>query len=137
MVAVVVVPVFRRVPDWPHAMRAGFGALFNFLASRPALARLVIIEVYAAGPAAVARRTEALAPLRELIEIGYERSPTTAPIATEAITGGIYTLAYRTIQSKGPAALPHLAPICAYIALSPFVGTEEACEVANGDGLMR
>ncbi|MGA8744427.1 MAG: TetR/AcrR family transcriptional regulator [Solirubrobacterales bacterium] len=133
MVAVVV-PVFRRAPDWPHAMRAGFGALFSFLASRPALARLVIMEAYAAGPAALARRSEALASLRGLIEIGYERSPAAAPIATEVITGGIYTLAYRKIQSEGPAALPHLAPICAYIALSPFIGPEEACEVANGVG---
>jgi AcrR family transcriptional regulator len=128
------VPAFRRATDWPHGMRAGFGALFNFLASRPALARLLAVEIYVAGPAAVARRAEALAPLEDLIAEGYERSPQTPRIATEVIAGGVYTLAYRTIRAKGPGALPTLAPLCTYIALSPFIGAEEACRVANGDG---
>ena len=47
------------------------------------------------------------------------------------IGGGQSTLAYRMIRDKGPAELPRLAPIFAYIALAPFVGAERACEVAN------
>jgi AcrR family transcriptional regulator len=133
MVAVVM-PAFRRAPDWKEGIRAGFGALFNFLASRPAMARLVAVEVYAAGPAAVERRAETLRPLDALIAEGRKRSPETPAIAIEAIAGGVYTLAYRQIRDKGPEALPYLAPICTYIALAPFIGAEEACEVANGDG---
>jgi hypothetical protein len=42
--------------------------------------------------------------------------------------------AYRRIRDSGPESLPGLAPLCTYIALSPFIGPEEACRVANGDG---
>ena len=132
-----VVPAFRRAPDWAVGVRAGFGAMCNFLASRPALARLVTIEVYAAGPRAMDRRVEALRPLADLAGEGYERSPMTPPVVAEAISGGVYTLAYRQIRNKGPQALPALAPICTYIALAPFIGAEEACKVANGDGRRR
>jgi hypothetical protein len=128
-----VTPAFQRARDWPAGVRAGFGALCSFLASRPALAQLVAVEAYAAGPAAVERRAEALAPLGTLFDKGYERSPQTPRIATEVIAGGIYTLVYRRIRDTGPQALPALAPLCTYIALSPFVGAEEACAVANGD----
>jgi AcrR family transcriptional regulator len=129
-----ILPAYRRAPDWPEGVRAGFGALCNFLASRPALARLVTVEVYAAGPAAMERRVETLAPLETLIAEGLKRSPQTPSIAAEAIAGGIYTLAYRRIRDSGPESLPGLAPLCTYIALSPFIGAEEACRVANGDG---
>jgi AcrR family transcriptional regulator len=128
------VPSFRRAGDWPRGVRAGLGALFNFLASRPALAQLMLVEVYAAGPAAVGRRAEAMEPLRALMAEGYERRPEVPGIAVEVIAGGIYTLAYRRIREKGPPGLPGLAPLCTYIALAPFIGAEEACAVANGDG---
>jgi AcrR family transcriptional regulator len=124
-------PALERAPDWPRGMRAAHGAVLSFLASRPALARLVIVEVYAAGPEAVERRAEALAPWRALVERGFELAPQTPRIAPELIGGGLSTLAYRMIREKGPAELPRLAPIFTYIALSPFVGAEVACEVAN------
>jgi AcrR family transcriptional regulator len=129
-----ILPAYRRAPDWPEGVRAGFGALCNFLASRPALAQLVTVEVYAAGPAAMERRVETLAPLESLVAEGLKRSPGTPQIAAEAIAGGIYTLAYRRLRDSGPQSLPGLAPLCTYIALSPFIGPEEACRAANGDG---
>jgi AcrR family transcriptional regulator len=132
-----VTPAFRRAGGWAQGVRAGFEAMFRFLASRPALARVVLAEVYAAGPGAVERRAEATAPQRQLLAQGYERSPTTPEIAAEVIAGGVYTLAYRTVRDSGPAALPTLTPICTYIALAPFVGAEEAAAVANGDGDLR
>ena len=49
-------PAMRRAPDWPAAVRAAIGGVFNFLASRPALARLVLVDAYVAGPAALKRR---------------------------------------------------------------------------------
>jgi AcrR family transcriptional regulator len=130
----VIMPAFRRAPDWQEGIRAGFGALFNFLASRPALARLIAVEIYAAGPDALERRVETLRPLEMLVAEGQERAPEAPGIAAEAIAGAAYTLAYRRVRDSGPEALPSLAPICTYVALAPFIGAEEACRVANGDG---
>ena len=127
-------PPFERAADWPHGLRAAYSAVFNFLASRPALARLVMSEIYAAGPAAVERRVEAMRPLRAMIEHGLERAPETPRIAPELIAGGISTLAYRAIRDRGPEALPALTPLATYITLAPFLGAEEACKVANGTG---
>ena len=146
-------PAVRRAEDWPTAVRAGVGALFNFLASRPALAQLVTVEAYAAGPAAVERRVEHLRPLEQLIGEGRERAggevgegeepagtgggaavAGAATITVELIAGVVYALAYRRVQEAGPQALPGLAPLCTYLALAPFVGAEEASAVANGDG---
>jgi AcrR family transcriptional regulator len=129
-----VMPAFRRAPEWPQGIRAGFGALFDFLASRPALANLAMVEVYAVGLEGMQRRMEALRPLQDLIAGGYELAPKTAQIAAEGIVGGVYTLAYRRLRDQGAAALPALAPVCAYITLAPFVGAEDACRIANGDG---
>jgi AcrR family transcriptional regulator len=129
-----ILPAFRRNQDWPQGVRAAFGALFNFLASRPSLARLLMVEVYAAGPAAVARREEALRPLEILLAEGRALNPNVPAIAKEAIPGGIFGLAYRQIRASGTESLPSLAPICTYFTLAPFIGDQEACAAANGDG---
>lgn len=127
-------PAHRRAPDWATGIRAALGALFNFLAAHPALANLMMVETYAAGPKAMARRSEALRPFEDLIVGGFEFSPQTSRLAADGIAGAIYQLSYRRLREAGADALPALAPVCTYIALSPFIGPEEACRVANGDG---
>jgi AcrR family transcriptional regulator len=132
-----VLPASRRNLDWTHGVRAAFGALFNFLASRPSLARLMMVEVYAAGPEALRRRDEALRPLEKVLVAGWATSVETPRIATEVILGAVYGLAYKKIQSDGPESLPSLAAACTYMSLTPFIGAEAACEAANGGGLAR
>lgn len=136
-VVAAILPAFKRAPDWAEGARAGFGALCNFLSSRPALAQLITVEVYAAGPAAVQRRVETLAPLEGVVAEGYKRAPKVPRIASEAIAGAVYTLTYKRIRESGAESLPGLAPLLTYIAVSPFVGPEEAVRVANGDGRAR
>lgn len=46
-------------------------------------------------------------------------------------------MARRRLLDKGAASLPSLAPMATYMALAPYVGPEEACAVANGDGRSR
>ncbi len=132
-----VLPAFRRAPDWPTGVRAGYGALCNFLASRPAFANLIAVEIFAAGPAAMERRNETLQPLEELIGEGFEHRPGAPKLAAEAITGAVFTLVNKRLRGAGPKSLPNLAPLLTYIALSPFLGPEDACRFANGDGRSR
>ncbi len=132
-----ILPAFRRNSDWLQGVRAALGAYFNFLASRPALARLMLVEVYAAGPSALECRDKALRPLEALVAEGRAREPKVPAAAIETLRGGIYALAYKTIRDSGPEGLPALAPICTYMTLAPFVGIEEACSAANGDGRVR
>lgn len=131
-----VLPGFRRNPDWPHAVRGAFGAFFNFLASRPALTQLLMSEVYAAGREAIDRRAKTL-PLDALVAEGRKRAPDVSGVAVEAIAGGIYFLIHKQLRESGTDSLPSLAPVCTYLTLAPFVGAEQACEAANGDGRSR
>ena len=132
-----VLPAFRRQPDWPSAVRAAFGALLNFLASRPALAHLLSVDVYAAGPAALERRDEALRPLASILDGARARSPQVPAVALEAIFGAVNWLVRKQVRERGPQSLPSLAPLCSYLALAPFVGAEQAGEAASGDGRSR
>jgi AcrR family transcriptional regulator len=136
-VAAAVIPPFRRSSDWPRAVRAAYGTFFNFLASRPALARMLIVSVHEAGPAAVRRRDEALRPLQAILAEGRLRAPGVPAIAGEAISGAVISLAREAIGRSGPIGLPDLAPLCTYLALAPFLGAEAACVAAAGDGRPR
>jgi AcrR family transcriptional regulator len=127
-------PAFRRAPDWRHGIRSAFGSFFDFLASRPALATLLLIETYAAGPRAIERRQEVLLPLAELVATGGELPHPVPRLATEGILSVTYTLGYRGLRAGGPGSLPSLAPLCTYLALSPLIGADEACFIAAGDG---
>jgi AcrR family transcriptional regulator len=128
-------PAFERRSSWSGGVRAAYDGLFSFLASRPALAHLMAVGVYGAGPAATRRRARALAPLAPLLEErGSEQRLQPPPIAAEAIAGAVYGLAYRHVRSAGAQSLPTLAPICTYLTLAPFIGAEGACAAANGDG---
>jgi AcrR family transcriptional regulator len=127
-------PAVRRAPDWPTSVRAAIGALFNFLNSRPALARLILDEAYVAGPSALERRVGYLDPLEALLKEGGAEDAKSAPITAELIAAVFFSLGRRTIRSEGPTGLPGLAPLCTYLALSPYLGPERACAAANGDG---
>jgi hypothetical protein len=111
--------------------------MLNFLASRPALARLLAVDVYAAGDAAIERRYQGLRPLGVLIENNTTSWQHMPPIVYEAISGSVYRLIYKTVKESGPNSLPALAPVCTYLTLFPFIGAEDACAAANGDGSAR
>jgi AcrR family transcriptional regulator len=132
-------PAARRAPDWPHGARAAMGALCSFGAAEPAFAGLAIVEVYAMGKAALEARDRAVWPLGRLIDPALERLslPVRRPILLEVLAGAIYTLAYDQVRGEGPQSLPQIAPLATYMLLAPFLGAEEACEVANSDGRRR
>lgn len=96
-----------------------------------------MVDVYAAGAEALEQREAALRPLTAILEGARQPSPQVPPIALEAIFGGIYWLADKQVRESGSESLSALAPLCTYLALAPFIGAEQASEVANGDGRSR
>jgi AcrR family transcriptional regulator len=132
-----IMPAFRRSPEWTQGVRAAIGAFLNFLAARPALARLVLVEVHAAGPRAVERREQGMRPLELILAEGRARAPEVTRMTIETITAAISALADKRIREQGPESLPGLAPVFTYLTLLPFVGPAVACAAANGDGRRR
>jgi hypothetical protein len=109
----------------------------DFLAAHPSFARLGIVEIFSGTTRALERRDRTIEGLERFLEPGFERSPQTPRLAAETIGGATYTLIYERIRRSGPQSVPGVAPLMTYIALAPFLGAEEACEVANGGGLVR
>ena len=122
----------RREREWPEEVRGALAAVLAHLAARPALGRLLFVEAYAAGAGALARREAALEPLAGLLARGEAHAPGTPAVAVELVLGGISTLAARQLAAE-PAGLPGLLAPLAYFALSPYLGPERACAVANGE----
>ena len=132
-----VVPAARRAPDWREGVRAVYETMCGFLVAEPALARLATVDVYAAGPDALAQRDRVIDSLGAMLAPGYEENPQAPKIAAEAIGGAVYALLRDKVRTDGPEALPEIAPLATYITLTPFIGPEQACAVANGDGRRR
>lgn len=132
-----VLPAYRRAPDWPHAVRAAIGACFEFGAREPDYAWLGAVESYAAEAATQAQHDDVVAPQLNLLAPGYELAPDAPPIAGEAVAAALSALVYDQVRAKGGAGLPEIAPLATYVVLCPFLGPEQACEVANGDGRRR
>ena len=128
-----VMPAVRRIDDWRAAVRIAFEEICGFFAAEPDFASLRMVDVYAAGPEAIGSRDvigrqivgSLLLPAAE--HGGVELSG----VVLEATVGALLGVFFEAIRKGKTADLPRLAPFLTYFTLAPFVGAEEACEVAT------
>ena len=115
---------------WPEQVWRGLDALLSYLAGLPDLAHLMLIEPYAAGPAALDRVIDTMRTLSLFLEQGYHgsgRAEQLPRLCSDAIAGAIHELFYHAAQEdRGIERLRELLPQCAYIALAPFLGARKA-----------
>jgi AcrR family transcriptional regulator len=127
---------FEDEADWPHAVKAGIGAMLRFLAAEPNLARLSMVEALVAGPVVVERYDGAIQSFVPYFESGREgRSPAVLsrlnPTTEEALVGGMMSLISRRIIAGKTAELETLLPDLVEFTLTPYVGSDEAAQVAR------
>jgi AcrR family transcriptional regulator len=127
---------FDGESDWPHAVKAGIGAMLHFLAAEPNLARLCMVEALVAGPVVVERYDNAIQSFVPYFQTGREgRSPDVlarlSPATEEALIGGMMSLISRRIIAGKTADLESLLPDLVEFTLTPYLGSEEAAEVAR------
>ncbi len=120
--------------DWRLAIRAGVGALFRFLATEPAFARVALVDALVATPRTAERAHLAVNAFARMLVPGLEQTGGQAPspVAVEAVAGGLVELCLSYALAGRIAELPELAPLATYVALAPFVGGVEAAQVATG-----
>jgi len=70
----------------------------------------------------------------DLVGPAYENGLTASKLAIEASTGAVYGVLFEGVRNGNVANLPRLAPFLTYLALAPFIGAEQACEIANSRG---
>lgn len=124
-----VLAAYDSKQSWPDRAAAGLAAMLSLLAEEPLLARLSLVDVGSAGPAAQRRYRTAVQRLTPLFEEGRDFAPNgrrlpanTSRMAIGAVTGLIADalLAGRANQ------LPGLLPDVLFATLVPYVGPSAA-----------
>jgi AcrR family transcriptional regulator len=124
--------------DWLDRTRAGIRAYLHWLAAEPALARVFLIEVAAAGPrAAEARermRDRYAVLMRELQEDARADMPALPRLPEEvfhAAVAAVDELVVRRIREATARDLPQLEQVLLYLQLALLAGPEVAASAAE------
>jgi AcrR family transcriptional regulator len=121
----------QAAPDWLAGVRAGIGALFDFLACEPSFAYLALVDAFVVTTRTTARARKGLSAferifLKTLKQAGHE----VPSLTVEAIMGGLFELCLtHTLQGR-TWELPHLVGPATYFALAPIIGIDSAAQVA-------
>jgi AcrR family transcriptional regulator len=121
---------------WPGRIASGLRALIELFAMEPALARLLIVEVLAAGGRALERRDAALTRFAALFEDGRAGLPTTLQdqeLLTQGVIGGLYEALYGYILEGQTERLVDLLPDLVYCVLVPYIGHLAALDVSRAE----
>lgn len=114
---------------WPAQVRAASHAYLATLQANPALTRMLLVEVHAAGPRALALRREVLRRfahvLRELVAEGRQHHPEVrelTPDLSTALVGGINELVLCTVEDGRSAELTDLVDTVADLVQAVLTG---------------
>ncbi len=119
---------FGAEDEWPLQVRAGLGAMLDFFAEQPGLARLAMVEPLAAGPPVSQHHRREVSHFAWLLAPGgSDRAGETE----EALAAGLATVITRRIVLGQAELLPELLPELLATALTPFLGAAEAERIAG------
>jgi AcrR family transcriptional regulator len=117
-----------RAP-WAERVAAGLLELLVHLAEHPDEARFAIVEVFAAGPKALARRDAALRQFSGFLDGGRAETEVELPGLTSlSVAGGVNELLYSEILHGSADRLPSRLPDLIFWVVLPYLGPERAAE---------
>lgn len=113
---------------WEDKVRSAITAMLGALEGNPAYARLSVMEVYQAGPAGLAKLTEVIGRIRQILGGGDPKPPPGLPgDAFESTLVGIGFHPMGEYVAAGKAdRLTELVPVLTYSLALPVVGPERA-----------
>jgi len=110
---------------------AVISGLVDFFVENPDELTLCVVEVLAAGPAALERRTQTMRWFADLLDraaTDVAKSKRPPAVVAESLVGGIYEILYSRALRGEIAELPGLVPDLLYSTALPYVGPEQATE---------
>jgi AcrR family transcriptional regulator len=131
-----VAAAYEAEDRWPDRARAGLAALLEALAEEPEIARLALVDVGAAGPAAQRRYRAALQRLTPLFDEGRDFAPggrglpaNTSRMAIGAVAG---LIADELAEGRGEY-LGSLLSDLLFATLVPYIGPAAAAREVGGN----
>ena len=131
----------RSAPDWISAAVAGTRRYLETLADLPAFARTFLIEVPAAGTAALERRgavherfAALLADTHEAIRRDFPDQPALPPSVFRACVGAVNELVTDHLLRHGAATLPQLEQPILEVQIALLGGRDLVDRVTGGQG---
>ena len=124
-----IVAAYESEQRWPERVRAGLAALLQALAAEPALGRLALVDIGAAGPAAQRRYRAAVQRLTPLFEEGRDFAPAgrDLPANTSRMAiGGVAGLIADELAEGRAEQLPGLLSDLLFATLIPYIGPDAA-----------
>jgi AcrR family transcriptional regulator len=120
--------------EWPRQMAAALGCLLDIVVADPKRARIALVEVQAAGPAAYTRYEEAVDRAVPKLREGRALNDASAELSDtleEALLGGIiWVIHQRLVKGELSKAGPLLEQSI-QIALSPYLGDAATKQLAD------
>lgn len=114
---------------WADRLRAGLLALLTFFDSEPELTRVCVLHATPTTPTTVARRSQVLAQLAELIDEGRRAARGGVhlpPLTAESVVGGVLgVIQARLLESSPPRLTALVNPLMSVIVL-PYLGPAAA-----------
>jgi AcrR family transcriptional regulator/DNA-binding MarR family transcriptional regulator len=128
-----VLPAYAGHARWRERIRAGLGALLQFLDAEPGMARLVVVEALGAGPRALEHRARVLAALIAAVDEGRSemsraRPPKEPPpLTAEGVVGAVFAVLHaRIVQGTQKAPLTALLGELMGVIVLPYLGPSSA-----------
>jgi AcrR family transcriptional regulator len=124
-----VVGAYESEQGWPDRAAAGLTVLLETLAEEPALARLSLVDIDNAGPAAQRRYRAAIQRLTPLFEEGRDFAPggRNLPANTSRMAiGGVTGLISDELVADRAERLPGLLSDVLFATLVPYIGPDAA-----------
>jgi AcrR family transcriptional regulator len=119
---------------WRDRLRGALTGLLGFLDDEPEIGRALLVEVHAAGPRAVAKRTEAMERAARAVDLAREEGEDDAPaISAEAVVAGILAVLHSRLAGREDGGFTSLLPELMYLAVLPYFGAEAAAEEMRGE----
>lgn len=122
---------------WQDGLRAALAEVLRFLDSRPALARVCIVEVLGAGSVVLARRERHMSALRARIAEQLDPELRTSPtLAAEGLMAAVVGIVHARLVTREPEPLIGLlGPLMALIVGAQMGARAAAAEIERGDRL--
>jgi len=115
--------------SWQGKLRAGLAALLDALDRDADVGRALIVEVHAAGPEALSKRTAAMRRVTDFIDSARQipgRGESPPPIAPEGIVAGIHAVVHARLATGANEGFRELLPEFMYFAVLPYFGSDAA-----------